>query len=41
MADFEKFDTLRSFAFFADFSDVEIWEVVRFSQWSPRFSRKP
>jgi len=34
MADFEKFDTLRSFAFFADFSDVEIWEVVRFSEWS-------
>ena len=37
MADLEKFDTLRSFTFFADFSDVEIWEVVRFSQWS-RFS---
>jgi serine/threonine protein kinase len=34
MADVEKFDTLRAFAFFADFSDVEIWEVVRFSQWS-------
>ncbi len=34
IADLEKFDTLRSFAFFADFSDVEIWEVVRFSQWS-------
>jgi serine/threonine protein kinase len=28
-----------SFTFFADFSDVEIWEVVRFSQWSPRFAR--
>ena len=33
MADCEKFDRLRSFAFFADFSDVEIWEVVRFSWW--------
>jgi hypothetical protein len=31
MADCEKFDRLRSFAFFAEFSDVEIWEVVRFS----------
>ncbi len=34
MVDVEKFDTLRAFAFFADFSDVEIWEIVRFSQWS-------
>ena len=34
MADLEKFDTLRSFAFFADFSDAEIWEVVRFSEWT-------
>ncbi|MCM8594149.1 protein kinase domain-containing protein [Accumulibacter sp.] len=34
MADLDKFDTLRSFAFFADFSDVEIWEVVRFSEWT-------
>ncbi|WP_374683189.1 protein kinase [Accumulibacter sp.] len=34
MADLEKFDTLRRFPFFADFSDVEIWEVVGFSQWS-------
>lgn len=33
MADVEKFDTLRAFAFFADFSDVELWEVLRFSQW--------
>jgi len=33
MPDLEKFDTLRSFAFFAEFSDVEIWEVVRFSEW--------
>jgi len=34
MVDVEKFDTLRAFDFFADFSDVEIWEIVRFSQWS-------
>lgn len=34
MADLDKFDTLRGFPFFADFSDVEIWEVVRISQWS-------
>lgn len=31
--DSEKFETLRTLAFFADFSDVEIWEVVRFSKW--------
>ena len=30
----EKFDTLRVLPFFADFSDVEIWEVLRFSSWS-------
>jgi serine/threonine protein kinase len=34
IADFEKFETLRSFTFFADFSDIEIWEVVGFSEWS-------
>ena len=33
MPDLEKFDTLRSFTFFAEFSDVEIWEVVHFSEW--------
>lgn len=31
--DSEKFETLRALAFFNDFSDVEIWEVVRFAQW--------
>ncbi|HEY6896518.1 MAG TPA: cyclic nucleotide-binding domain-containing protein, partial [Rhodocyclaceae bacterium] len=31
--DSEKFETLRGLAFFKDFSDVEIWEVVRFSRW--------
>lgn len=31
--DTEKFDILRALPFFADFSDVEIWEVLRFSEW--------
>lgn len=31
--DSEKFETLRAMAFFNNFSDVEIWEVVRFSRW--------
>jgi len=33
-SDSEKFDTLRELPFFAEFTDVEIWEVVRFSRWS-------
>lgn len=32
-SDSEKFGTLRSLRFFSGFSDVEIWEVVRFSKW--------
>lgn len=31
--DTEKFDTLRSLAFFRNFSDVELWEVLRISRW--------
>ena len=31
--DSEKFETLRALEFFEEFSDVEIWEVVRFSRW--------
>ena len=31
--DSEKFESLRSLSFFDEFSDVEIWEVVRFSRW--------
>lgn len=31
--DSEKFETLRALPFFQRFSDVEIWEVVRFSRW--------
>ncbi|MDR0776658.1 MAG: protein kinase [Azonexus sp.] len=29
----ERFDTLRALPFFTDFSDAELWEVLRFSQW--------
>ena len=32
-SDSEKFDTLRELPFFGDFTDVEIWEVLRFSDW--------
>ena len=32
-ADSEKFNTLRGMPFFKNFSDVEIWEVTRFSKW--------
>ena len=32
-ADTEKFETLRALPFFSDFSDVDIWETVRFSEW--------
>ncbi|MDD4913197.1 MAG: serine/threonine-protein kinase [Sideroxydans sp.] len=31
--DTEKFDTLRALPFFAGFSDVELWEVLRISEW--------
>jgi serine/threonine protein kinase len=31
--DTEKFDTVRSLSFFKNFSDVELWEVLRISQW--------
>jgi serine/threonine protein kinase len=33
LADTEKFATLRAMPFFTDFSDVEIWETLRFSGW--------
>jgi len=32
-ADTEKFATLRGLSFFSDFTDVEIWEAVRFADW--------
>lgn len=31
--DSEKFEGLRALPFFDDFSDVEIWEIVRFARW--------
>ena len=33
IGDSEKFAWLRPLAFFRDFSDVELWEVLRFSRW--------
>ena len=33
VADSEKFNTLRSLAFFNDFTDAELWEVMRISSW--------
>ena len=32
-ADSEKFASLRALPFFADFTDVEIWEALRFAEW--------
>ena len=32
--DTEKFDTLRTLPFFKNFSDVELWEVLRISVWN-------
>jgi serine/threonine protein kinase len=32
--DTEKFDTLRGLSFFKNFSDVELWEVLRISEWN-------
>ena len=34
LSESEKFDTLRGMPFFTDFADAEIWEVLRFAQWS-------
>ncbi|MBS0356834.1 MAG: protein kinase [Proteobacteria bacterium] len=28
-----KFERLRAFRFFREFSDIEIWEIVRFAEW--------
>jgi eukaryotic-like serine/threonine-protein kinase len=33
VADSEKFNTMRSLAFFNDFTDAELWEVMRISRW--------
>lgn len=34
LADAEKFNHLRHLRFFAGFTDVALWEVVRFSEWA-------
>jgi eukaryotic-like serine/threonine-protein kinase len=34
IADSEKFDALKKIAFFDDFSDIELWEVIRISEWA-------
>ena len=33
VADSEKFNTLRAMRFFSGFSDAELWEVLRLSEW--------
>ncbi len=33
ISDTEKFDTLRNLGFFSDFTDVELWELLRISSW--------
>jgi tRNA A-37 threonylcarbamoyl transferase component Bud32 len=35
VSDSEKFSELRSMAFFEDFGDVALWEVVRIGTWTP------
>lgn len=34
VADAEKYEALRRLAFFREFSDAELWEIIGFSQWS-------
>ncbi len=34
IADSEKFNALKKLPFFAEFSDVELWEVLRISEWA-------
>ena len=34
LSESEKFDALRQLPFFNDFSDIELWEVLRFAHWS-------
>ena len=34
IADSEKFNALKKLSFFVDFSDVELWEVLRISEWA-------
>ena len=41
LSESERFDILRNLPFFADFSDVELWEVMRFSTWSTVPPKQP
>ena len=34
IADSEKFNALKKLPFFQDFSDIELWEVLRISEWA-------
>ncbi len=34
VADTEKFNTMRALSFFTDFTDAELWEVMRISSWA-------
>jgi len=34
ISDSEKFNALKALSFFTDFSDVELWEVLRISEWA-------
>ncbi len=40
IADSEKLDALTKIPFFKDFSDVELWEVLRISEWAKFLSGK-
>jgi serine/threonine protein kinase len=40
-ADSQKFNTLRKLSFFRNFSDVELWEVVRISSWKQVKTSEP
>ena len=41
LSESERFDILRNLPFFADFSDIELWEVMRFSTWSTVPPKQP
>jgi len=41
VADSEKFNTLRAMEFFAEFTDAELWEVVRISSWQDAAAGTP
>jgi eukaryotic-like serine/threonine-protein kinase len=40
IADSEKFDALKKLPFFKNFNDVELWEVIRISEWAKFLSGK-